>query len=101
MLASVLNSPVAVKASVQVVRAFLWLRQALANHASLRRRVEDHEERLSGHDTEIRRLYEALQEYSAFEGATKPRIGFKPPPLTREFPSRFGRGCRGVKGPKV
>jgi hypothetical protein len=35
MLATVLNSPVAVKASIQVVRAFVRLRQLLASNAEL------------------------------------------------------------------
>ncbi|MBI2361985.1 MAG: ORF6N domain-containing protein, partial [Elusimicrobia bacterium] len=46
MLASVLNTPFAVKASVQVVRAFLWLRSAIAASEPLQRRLDSHEERL-------------------------------------------------------
>jgi hypothetical protein len=35
MLASVLNSPIAVSASLQVVRAFVSLRQMLSSHAEM------------------------------------------------------------------
>jgi len=40
MAANVLNSPKAVEASVQVVRAFVKLRQLLASNADLARKVE-------------------------------------------------------------
>lgn len=77
MLASVLNTPVAVKASVRVVRAFLWMRQALAAQDDLRRRVDHHDELLIAHDADLRRLAGALK---AFSGRPKPprRIGFAP-----------------------
>lgn len=78
MLASVLNSPVAVKASVQVVRAFLLLRRALSTREELARRLESHEQRLKSHDSEFRRLYEVLEELSTSEPPVKPRIGFSP-----------------------
>lgn len=39
MLASVLNSPVAVQASIQVVRVFIRLREILATHKELARKL--------------------------------------------------------------
>lgn len=79
MLASVLNTPTAVKASVRVVRAFLWLRQALAAREDLRRRVDLHDELLLSHDADLRRLARALR---AFSGRSRParRIGFTSDP---------------------
>jgi len=41
MLASVLNTPIAVAASIQVVRAFVRLRQMLASHDELARRLNE------------------------------------------------------------
>ncbi len=41
MLASILNSPIAVQASVHVVRAFVRLREVLATHKDLARKLED------------------------------------------------------------
>lgn len=79
MLASVLNSPVAVKASVQVVRAFLLLRRALSTREELARRLESHEQRLKSHEFEFRRLYEVLEQLSTSEPPVKPRISFSPP----------------------
>jgi hypothetical protein len=48
MLASVLSTPVAVAASVQVVRAFVQLRQALASHADVALRLDELERRYDG-----------------------------------------------------
>jgi hypothetical protein len=42
MLASVLNTPVAVQVSIQIVRAFIKLREALGTHKDLIRRLNDH-----------------------------------------------------------
>lgn len=77
MLASVLNTPVAVSASVRVVRAFLLLRHALAAHEDLRRRVDLHDELLVSHDADLRRLARALQAFSARSRPPR-RIGFRP-----------------------
>lgn len=78
MLASVLNTPLAVKASVQVVRAFLWLRRAIAASEPIQRRLDAHEERLCEHDEEFRRLHEALGEFAKEEPSPRRRIGFSP-----------------------
>ncbi len=45
MLASVLNTPTAVQASVHVVRAFVRLREVLATHKGLARRLEELEKK--------------------------------------------------------
>src|SRR6266436_8337773 len=50
MLASVLNSDVAVQASVRVVRAFVRLREMVAANAQLAAKLEELERRLDSHD---------------------------------------------------
>lgn len=50
MLASVLNSDVAVQASVRVVRAFIKLREMVAANAQLASKLEELERRLDSHD---------------------------------------------------
>ncbi|MBZ5596404.1 MAG: hypothetical protein LAP39_29520 [Acidobacteriia bacterium] len=50
MLANVLQSPVAVRASIQVVRAFVHLRQMLAGYDELARRIEALERKMGKHD---------------------------------------------------
>jgi hypothetical protein len=45
MLASILNTPTAVQASVHVVRAFVRLREVLATHKGLGRKLEELEKK--------------------------------------------------------
>ena len=62
MLASVLNSPVAVEASVRVVRAFVLMREQMAAHKELAGKLADLEQRVGGHDAAIHDLFEALRQ---------------------------------------
>ncbi|MBU6411599.1 MAG: ORF6N domain-containing protein, partial [Verrucomicrobia bacterium] len=62
MLASVLNSPAAIRASVRVVRAFVLMREQLADHKELAHKLEELERHVSGHDEAIQRLFEAIRE---------------------------------------
>jgi len=61
MLASVLNSPVAIDASVRVVRAFVLMREQLAAHKELALKLEELESRVSGHHEAIANLFEAIR----------------------------------------
>ncbi len=61
MLASVLNSPVAVEASVRVVRAFVWMREHIMANKELTQKLKDLEGRVSGHDEAIGNLFEAIR----------------------------------------
>ncbi len=58
MLASVLNSPTAVQASLHVVRAFVRLRQLLTSHAELAKRVEALEKK---YDRRFRVVFDAVK----------------------------------------
>jgi len=62
MLASVLNSPVAVEASVRVVRAFVWMREHIAANKELTQKLKELEGRVSGHDKAITHLFEAIRQ---------------------------------------
>ena len=62
MLASVLNSPVAVEASIRVVRAFVGMREQLAAHKELSKKLSELETRVSGHDEAIVNLFEAIRQ---------------------------------------
>ena|SRR2546422_660016 len=62
MLASVLNSAVAVEASVRVVRAFVYLREQLATDRDLARKFAALEKRLDSHDESIAALFEAIRQ---------------------------------------
>jgi ORF6N domain len=62
MLATVLNSQIAVDASVRVVRAFVLMREQLAAHKDLAQKLSELESRVSGHDESIQNLFEAIRQ---------------------------------------
>jgi hypothetical protein len=73
MLASVLNSPVAVQASVAVVRAFIGLREMLLTRKDLARRVDELERK---YDAQFKAVFDAIRDLMAPE---EPKtIGFQP-----------------------
>jgi hypothetical protein len=77
MLASVLNSDIAVQASVRVVRAFVRLREMVAANAQLASRLEELERRLDSHDEAIIDLFAALRRLlEPAEPQKKREIGF-------------------------
>src|SRR3984893_15952056 len=77
MLASVLNSDVAVQASVRVVRAFVRLREMVAANAQLAGKLAELELRLGSHDEAIANLFAALKQLVEPTDAPKRReIGF-------------------------
>ncbi|HEV2851427.1 MAG TPA: ORF6N domain-containing protein [Thermoanaerobaculia bacterium] len=74
MLASVLNSQMAIEASLQVVRTFVRLRQILASHAELSRRLDELEKR---HDRQFTQVFAALRELlETAVPVERKRIGF-------------------------
>lgn len=76
MVASVLNSPRAVEASVQVVRAFVQLRQMLASNAELSRKLVAMEKK---YDIKFKAVFDAIHELMAPLAPKKKRpIGFAP-----------------------
>ncbi len=76
MLASVLNSPVAVQASIRVVRAFVRLREVLATHKELARKLTELEQRIETHDDHIIALFEAIRQLTSLPERPRRRIGF-------------------------
>jgi hypothetical protein len=76
MLASVLNSPVAVQASIRVVRAFVRLREVLATHKELARKLTQLEQRIETHDEHITALFEAIRQLTSLPERPRRRIGF-------------------------
>lgn len=79
MLASVLNSQVAVHASIQIVRIFIRLREAVVSHKTLRRRLEALERKYDAHDAQIREIFDAIHTLmEPLPGVAKRRIGFRP-----------------------
>src|SRR5438874_8927007 len=76
MLASVLNSDVAVQASVRVVRAFVRLREMVSGNAVLAAKLAELERRLDSHDEAIANLFEAIRQLLTPPTKKKREIGF-------------------------
>jgi hypothetical protein len=76
MLATVLNSKVAIQASVRVVRAFVRLREMVAANAGLATKLKDLERRLDSHDEAIVELFTVLKQLLEPEIKPKREIGF-------------------------
>ena len=75
MLATVLNSPIAVKASIQVVRAFVRLRQMLTSNAELAHKLNALEKK---YDEQFKVVFDAIRELMTPPPHTKKgKIGFK------------------------
>lgn len=79
MAATVLNSPKAVEMSVFVVRAFVKLREMLANNRQLASKIEELEKRLETHDTAIQELIDAIKEMMTPPKGPRKKIGFQLP----------------------
>jgi hypothetical protein len=82
MLASVLNSPIAVRASLQVVRAFVRLREMLATHKDLARELERLE---SKYDSQFKVVFDAIRQLMAAPEPKEKKIGFR----AREREARY------------
>lgn len=79
MLASVLNSKVAIAASVNVVRAFVAMREVISRNKKLAEKFAEIEGRLDGHDETLAELFAAIRQLlDAPDEADGPRreIGF-------------------------
>jgi hypothetical protein len=74
MAANVLNSPRAVAMSVQVVRAFVRLREAVASHRALAKRLDELEEH---YDEQFKVVFDAIRQLMASPpDKPKRKIGF-------------------------
>jgi hypothetical protein len=73
MLSGVLNSPRAIAVNVQIMRAFVQLRQMAASHAHLARRLDQLERR---YDAQFKVVFDAIRELMAPPRRTTRRVGF-------------------------
>jgi len=77
MLANVLNSPSAVEASIQVVRAFVKLRELLSTNKELAGKLSQLEGKLEQHDEEIQIIFKAIRKLMKPLETKKRKIGFR------------------------
>ncbi len=73
MLSSVLHSERAVRVNIEIMRAFVQLRQLLSSHADLARKLAALEKK---YDAQFKVVFDAIRELMAPPSAPKRRIGF-------------------------
>jgi hypothetical protein len=77
MLSSVLNSPRAIRINIEIMRAFVRLREMISTNKELSRKLDELERKLATHDTAIAGLITAIRELATpAPPAPKRRIGF-------------------------
>ena len=77
MLSSVLNSERAIEVNIAIMRAFVRLREILATHKDLARKLEELERKYDG---QFRAVFEAIRQLMTPPAETRRgRIGFQPP----------------------
>ena len=65
MLSSVLRSARAIAANIAIMRAFVRLREMISANKELARKLDELEQRVSGHDEAITRIVQAIRELAA------------------------------------
>jgi hypothetical protein len=73
MLASVLNSPVAVDVSIQIVKAFIRLREFLVSNKELAKKIEQLEK---NYDAQFKIVFDAIRRLMTLPEPKKKKIGF-------------------------
>ena len=73
MLSSVINSEIAIQVNIQIMRAFTKLREMIATHKDLLKKVEDMEKK---YDENFAVVFETLKQLIIQEEQPKKKIGF-------------------------
>jgi hypothetical protein len=77
MLSSVLHSKRAIQVNITIMRAFVKLKQVLATHIEVSRKLKELEQRVDTHDSKIIQIFEAIRKMVEPEIKPIKRIGFK------------------------
>jgi hypothetical protein len=87
MLSSVLNSERAVQINIEIMRAFVRLRQMVLSHKNLARKLDALGHKFESHDMHIRTLFDAIRQLMTPPRPKKRKIGF----LVKERAANYGR----------
>jgi hypothetical protein len=73
MLATVLNSEIAIQANIAIMRAFVKLREMIASHKNLAKRLDELEKK---YDTQFKVVFDAIRQLMIPPEPKRKRIGF-------------------------
>ena len=89
MVASLLNSPIAVEASVRIVRTFVRMRELIVANLELSRRLEQVEQRMDKTDEHLSALFAAIRRLLDAPPSPEDReMGFH---IREDEPIRYGK----------
>ena len=83
MLSSVLKTRRAVLVNIVIMRAFVKLREVLATHGDVLRKLEEMERKYQRHDAQITSVFNAIRGLIAASRRPRQRIGFTTAPTKR------------------
>ncbi|GMR25602.1 MAG: ORF6N domain-containing protein [Ignavibacteria bacterium] len=76
MLSSVLKSKRAVQVNIQIMRAFVKLREILSTHKELAQKLKELELKMDSHDQQIQAIFEAINQLLTPREKPKRKMGF-------------------------
>jgi phage regulator Rha-like protein len=91
MLSSVLNSAHAIQINIQIMRAFVRMKNLVADNVDLRKAIEHIEKRLDVHDQQIKIAFAALKSILQPEPETLPQLPAKEYSPGKEKKMGFGK----------
>ena len=86
MLSSVLNSDRAVEVNIQIIRVFVQLREMIASHKDLAKRLNELEKK---YDAQFQIVFDAIRELIVPPDEDRRKIGF----LAKESPAQYAAGA--------
>jgi hypothetical protein len=82
MLSGIINSDIAIKMNIAIMRAFVELRKFITGNKKIAEQIKELLERVDGHDVHLNQIYDAIENLLDEKGEKKSweerkRIGFK------------------------
>jgi len=90
MLSSVLNSDRAIEVNIAIMRAFVKLREMMATHSDLKRKIESMEKK---YDEQFQIVFEAIKQLLSEEDKPKKKIGY----TVKEKQKIYGKSVKNKK----
>lgn len=77
MLANVLRSKKAVQVSLRIIEIFVKMREMLSTHKDVLLKLEQLEKKVTGHDADVRVIFQCLKQLPDPPREPRPRVGFR------------------------